>query len=378
VSLVQNLRTSSHFIRNYRWLTGFRQRGGWIAGPSSYYQSEVRERALGITKYLQPEEMIVKSLSLIVSLLLASSGTALAQQSTGIRGSAAGNAKTTATADKEGANVNSSAAGAASATTDHSSANIGYGTELNATLTKPVDARNAKPGDEVTATMSEDIKSDGQVLIKKGSKLMGHVTTARPLSGEKKSAEGGAGSQLGIVFDRAVLKDGSSVPINATVHALAAAESSASMGMSDANAGIAGAGAAGSSGGGLVGGVAGGASGAIGGVAGRTGAIASGTAAGSSAALSRSAGAVGGLNAAGRLTSGSKGTFGLRGIDVSSATSADAKGSILSSSTQNVRLDRGTRMLLVNGGAAGASTIATSKATSSASATAAGTASPAE
>lgn len=322
----------------------------------------------------------MKSVSLIVSLSLAFSGAALAQQSTGIQGSAAGDAQTTATADKEGANVSSRAAGAASATTDHASASIGQGTELNATLTRPVDARNAKPGDEVTATVSEDIKSSGQVLIKKGSKLVGHVTTARPLSGEKnsgekKSAEVGAGSQLGIVFDRAVLKDGTSVPINATVHALAAAESSASMGMSDANAGIAGAGSARSSGGGLVGGVAGGASGAIGGVAGRTGTIANGTVSGSGAALSRSAGAVGGLNAAGRLTSGSKGTFGLKGIDVSPATSADAKGSILSSSTQNVRLDRGTRMLLVNGGAKGASTIETSKATSSASATAAGAAS---
>jgi hypothetical protein len=319
--------------------------------------------------------MIVRSVSLIVSLSLAFSAAALAQQSTGIQGSAAGDAKTTATADKEGANVSSSAAGAASATTDHASASIGHGTELNATLTKPVDARKAKPGDEVTATVSEDIKSSGQVLIKKGSKLTGHVTTVRPLGGGKKSAESGAGSRLGIVFDRAVLKDGTSVPINATVQALAAAESSASMGMSDANAGIAGAGSARSSGGGLVGGVAGGASGAIGGVAGHTGAVANGTVSGSSAALNRSAGAVGGLNAAGRLTSGSKGTFGLQGIDVSPATSADAKGSILSSSTQNVRLDRGTRMLLVNGGAAGASTIETSKAASSASAATAGAAS---
>ena len=299
----------------------------------------------------------MKSASLIVSLSLAFSGAALAQESTGVKASATGNAQTTATANKEGANVGSNGAGAASATTDHASASIDQGTELNATLTKPVDARTAKPGDEVTATVSEDIKSGGHIVVKKGSKLVGHVTTVRPLSGEKKSADGGASSQLGIVFDRAVLKDGTSVPINATVHALAAAESSASMGMHDANAGIAGAGAARSSGGGLVGGVAGGASGAIGGAAGRTGAMANGTLSGSSTALSRSAGAVGGLNAAGRLTSGSQGAFGLKGIDVSPATSTDAKGSILTSSTQNVRLDRGTRMLLVNGGAASASEV---------------------
>jgi hypothetical protein len=47
----------------------------------------------------------------------------------------------------------------------------------------------------------------------------------------------------------------------------------------------------------------------------------------------------------------------LKGIDVSPGAGSDAKGSIISSSTQNVRLDRGTRMLLVSGGAAGAATV---------------------
>lgn len=298
----------------------------------------------------------MKTVSLIMAVSLALSGAAMAQQSTGVQGNAAGSAQATAAADKEGANVSGGAAGAASAGTDHATANVGQGAELNATLSKPVDARKAKPGDEVTATVTDDIKSNGQVVARKGSKLVGHVTTARPLSGAQKSAEGSGSSQLGIVFDRAVLKDGTSVPLNATVQALAAAESSSSMGMSDANAGLAGAGSAAgsarSSGGGLVGGVAGSASGAIGGVAGHTGAIASGTTSGSGAMLSKSANAVGGVNAAGRLTSGSKGTFGLKGIDVSPATSADASGSILSSTTGDVKLDRGTRMLLVNGSAA--------------------------
>ena len=321
----------------------------------------------------------MKTASLIMSVSLAFSGAAMAQQSTSVQGSAAGNAQATAKADKEGANVSGGAAGAASATTNHASADIGQGTELNATLSKPVDARSAKSGDEVTASAGEDIKSNGRVIIRKGSKLVGHVTTARSLSGGKTSAQGNGGSQLGIMFDRAVLKDGTSVPLNATVQALAAAESSASMGMNDANASLGGAGSAAgsarSSGGGLVGNVAGGASGAIGGVTGRTGAVADGTMSGSSAVLSKSANAVGGVNAAGRLASGSKGTFGLKGIDVSPATSVDANGSILSSTTHDVKLDRGTRMLLVIGSAAGSSTMETSKAATNASATAAGAAS---
>jgi hypothetical protein len=312
----------------------------------------------------QLEETIVKSASFIVSLSMAFSGAVLAQQSTGVQGSAAGGAQAAATADKEGASANASGDGAAAATTDRASAGVNQGTQLNATLSRPVDARNAKAGDEITATVSEDVRSDGHVLIKRGSKLVGRVTTARALSG-KRDAEGGTGSQLGIVFDRAVLKNGTTIPLSATVHALAAAESSASSGMSDANAGIAGAGSAAgsarSSGGGLIGGVAGGASGAASGVTGRTGAIANGTASGSGAALGKSAGAVGGLNAAGEFTSGSKGTFGLKGIDVSPATGSDAQGSIVSSSTQNVRLDRGTRMLLVNGSTAGAATASGSR-----------------
>lgn len=324
-----------------------------------YPMRETRESALEASNR-QPEETIVKTATFIVSLSLAFSGAAMAQQSTGVQGSASGEARAAAAADKEGANVSTSGDGAATAKTDHASAGVGQGAELNATLSKSVDARRAKPGDEITATVNEDVKSDGRVMIKRGSKLVGRVTTARALGAEKKSAEGSSSSQLGVVFDRAVLKNGTTVPLSATVQALAAAESSASAGMSDANAGIAGAGSAAgsarSSGGGLVGGVAGGASGAVGGVAGRTGGIANSTVSGSSAALVRSGGAVGGLNAAGEFTSGSKGTFGLKGIDVSPATGGDAQGSIVSSSTQNVRLDRGTRMLLVNGGAAGAAT----------------------
>jgi hypothetical protein len=346
------VRTPSQSAWNDRRRAGIRLRDGWIADPHSYYPiREARESALEASNR-QPEETIVKTATFIVSLSLALSGAAMAQQSTGVQGSASGDARATAAADKEGANVSTSGDGAASAKTDHASAAVGQGTELNATLSKSVDARNAKPGDEITATANEDMKSDGRVLIKRGSKLVGHVTTARALGTEKKAAEGSTSSQLGIVFDRAVLKNGTTVPLSATVQALAAAE---------ANAGIAGAGSAAgsarSSGGGLVGGVAGGASGAIGGVAGRTGSIANGTVSSSSAALVRSAGAVGGLNAAGEFTSGSKGAFGLKGIDVSPATGSDAQGSIVSSSTQNVRLDRGTRMLLVNGGAAGAATV---------------------
>jgi hypothetical protein len=233
----------------------------------------------------------------------------------------------------------------------------------------------------VRAIANEDIKSNGQVMVKKGSKLMGHVTAARPIGNAKGSADGAADSQLGIVFDRAVLKDGREVPLNASIQALAAAQSGASAGMDDVGAGFGSAGgAAGSArsgGGGLVGGVAGGATGAVGGIGGGAGGIVHSGASGTTGVLGKSAGAVGGLNATGQLSSGSKGVFGMKGVDIASATAGSAQGSVLSSSARNVRLDRGTRMLLVNGSGAGSAAAGVSKGASSASGSAAGAASAA-
>ena len=317
----------------------------------------------------QPEatgDRNVKSTSLIVCISLVLSGTALAQQSTGVQGSASGNAAASASADRNGSNAGGSANGTAVGARDDASAGVAQGTELNATLTKPVDARKAKEGDEVTATLNEDIKSDGKVVAKKGSKLVGHVAAARPLGGTGGSTSSKGNSELAVVFDRAVLKDGREVPLNATVRALAAGESRASTGMDDAQAGLGAAGGAAGSmrsgGGGLVGGVAGGATGSLGGVASTAGSAVNSGATASAGALTRSSGAVGGLDATGRLASGSRGVFGLKGIDISSAN--DAQGSVLTSSTRNVSLDRGTRMLLVNGSASGSASGALSKGTS--------------
>jgi hypothetical protein len=46
------------------------------------------------------------------------------------------------------------------------------------------------------------------------------------------------------------------------------------------------------------------------------------------------------------LTSGSRGVFGIDGLEFASSSAGNAQGSVISSSTRNVRLDGGTRMLL--------------------------------
>ncbi|MGH8178218.1 MAG: hypothetical protein ACREV5_18330, partial [Steroidobacter sp.] len=211
----------------------------------------------------------MKSTSLIVCISLALSSAAWAQQSNGAQGSVSGAANASASADRNQANASGSAEGSAAAATNATSADLAQGAELHTTLNKPIDARKAKVGDEVTATVSKNIESDGRVVVNKGAKLVGHVAAARPLSRAKGSADAKGQSELAIVFDRAVLKNGREVPLDATVQALAAAEPRASAGMSDAHAGLGAAGSAAgsarSSGGGLVGGVAGGATGAVGG-----------------------------------------------------------------------------------------------------------------
>src|SRR6185437_7460655 len=142
------------------------------------------------------------------------------------------------------------------------SAALASGTTLQAALTKPVDAKKAKPGDRVTAKLTQDVKSNGHVVLHKGSKLVGHVTEAQA------RGKGQAESKLGIVFDQAQLKGGEEASINAVIQALAPpARATALAGADEAGSLPApmGGGAPAAGGGGLVGGVTRGASSTLGG-----------------------------------------------------------------------------------------------------------------
>lgn len=242
--------------------------------------------------------------------------------------------------DNKGSNTSSTNAGSSTGASGNAGGtSLNAGTTLQAELTKSVDAKKAKPGDEITAKATQDVKSDGKVVVRKGSKLIGHVTEAQARS--KENAE----SKLGLVFDRAVLKDGSEVTFNAVVQALAVVQtaplsSPTDMGMSGSSAGSGGGGRIDPMGGGPVGGVTGEATSTIGSTVGNVTST-TGAAAGSAT------GTVGGVTN-GSLTSNSRGVFGLKGITLSSATSggANAQTSVLSSTTQTVKLDSGTQMVL--------------------------------
>lgn len=278
--------------------------------------------------------------------------TAAAQSSASPQGGASAQSQTSAQTSKSGAQASASGSASTSASTNEgkNSADISSGTKIDATLGSSLDAKKNNPGDRVEARTTQDVKQDGKVVLKKGTHLVGHVTQAQA------GASGQSQSQLGIVFDHAVLKNGEEVPFNATIQALAVAQSSTTAG--------AGADDMMASGGGMgaVSGTARGGGRLAGGVTSTTGATAGsvmntassvpGNAGGTLNTAMRSTGAIGGLTSEGRLASNSSGVFGLHGLSIDSAASSATQGSMIVSSTKNVHLDSGTQMLLSAGGQA--------------------------
>ena len=215
---------------------------------------------------------------------------------------------------------------------------LAEGTSINAVLAKPLDSRNCKPGDQVLATAAEDVKADGKVVVRKGSKLIGHVTKAET------KGEGQANSSLGIVFDRALLKNGQEVQMNSVVQAIAASHANAVPAGDDAFAetsgavGVAHSGSA--AGGGLLGGVTSTARSTTGAVANVGG--------GATSAVTSTVGSTGnvGKGLSGSLNSTSSGVVGLKGLSLATDASNATQGSVITSTGKSVHLDSGTQMML--------------------------------
>ena len=297
-------------------------------------------------------------IAIFVGILFPLSAAAQTQTGTQAGAQASGQASVEAGKTQAQTSAGTSASTSASVLNGQANASLASGTAFNATLSKQVDSKKCKPGDTVTAQTTEAVKSEGKTVIPKGSKVIGHVTQASA------RANGEAQSAVGIVFDKAILKNGQEVPLNVAIQALAAAQSNASVAGADMDAmGGMGASAAGSgmSGGrGALGGVtsaAGGAAGTVTNTAANVGGAAGGAvnsttnAAGGVAGASK--GAIGGLNAAGQLTSNSQGVFGLNGLNLNAAASNATQGSVITSAGKNVHLESGTRMLLVSQAQAG-------------------------
>jgi hypothetical protein len=89
------------------------------------------------------------------------------------------------------------------------------GTTIPAMLDKWVDAQKSKVGDAVVAETTEPVKDAGQVVIPKGSKILGHVTEVKSRSSDDPN------SVLGISFERVTLKKGGELPLRLTIQAIA-------------------------------------------------------------------------------------------------------------------------------------------------------------
>jgi hypothetical protein len=276
---------------------------------------------------------------------------AAAQAQTSAQASAQANGQASVQADKTHTQASGglSSASSASAQSNQTNAGLSSGTAFNAALTAPVDSQKSKPGDAVTARTTETMKSDGKTVLPKGTKLVGRVTQASA------RAKGDSESALAITFDRAILKNGQEVPLNVAIQAMASAQTAASATNADLDTmGGAGTSAAGSGmarSRGAVGGLTSTAGSAVPSVT-NTAATVGGNSTTGVAGASR--GAVGGLNAAGQLTSNSRGVFSMDGLNLNSLATNNTQGSMITSAGKNVHLDNGTRMLMVTQAAASA------------------------
>lgn len=87
-----------------------------------------------------------------------------------------------------------------------------------AVLTKSIELKNATVGQEVNLRIMADIAVDGKTVISKDASLIGHVSAVT------QKGNGAAESQLSIVVDKVVQKDGSEKPIQCIIGAIAMAQ----------------------------------------------------------------------------------------------------------------------------------------------------------
>jgi hypothetical protein len=92
---------------------------------------------------------------------------------------------------------------------------LGVGTAFNASLDEALDTRHMKAGDAVMAEAAEDVYYQRSMIFPKGTKIVGHIVKVTA------SGRGRTGSAIFVQFDKAVMKDGQEVMLNAGIQALA-------------------------------------------------------------------------------------------------------------------------------------------------------------
>lgn len=206
---------------------------------------------------------------------------------------------------------------------------IAAGTVIPAELSKTVDAKKAKQGDKVEAKVAQDLLSNGQVVIPRGSKITGHVTAAKPHD------KADPASNLGIAFDQIEIKNKGPLQFQASIQALAKPMNMMSPSMNPAGA----AEPSGSNGTGNSGPMTGG--------AGRTGMSSPSSATtGAAAPSDASADPQGAAPTGTALSASSQGVVGMEGLTMQANSGDAAQGTVISSADKNVKLESGTQLIL--------------------------------
>ena len=91
---------------------------------------------------------------------------------------------------------------------------LGPGTILSVELSKSLDAKKLKANDKFEARTVIDLLAHGHIVIPRNTKIIGHVTEAK---GHTKQSPGAV---VGIAFDKALMKDGRELPLQAAVQAV--------------------------------------------------------------------------------------------------------------------------------------------------------------
>jgi len=208
---------------------------------------------------------------------------------------------------------------------------IAPGSVLPVSLTKTIDAKKAKTGDEVVAKVTQDMKNNaGEVIVAKDTKVVGHVTEAQARTKEQKESE------VGIAFDRTVMKNGSEMQMPMSIQAIIGPQNNGEQNSQNNAGGGTGYGSA-------PGGTTSNSN------TGRAGGMA-GSAPSQSPAPSAGASAPGDAQQAPSarppITAETKGVVGISDLKLTTAASTANQGSVVSSEKNNVKLESGTLMLL--------------------------------
>jgi hypothetical protein len=219
-------------------------------------------------------------------------------------------------------------AGAANAHASNSM-KIAPGSVIPVQLAKTLDAKKAKTGDEVVATVTQDMKANsGEVLVPKDTKIIGHVTESQARNKEQKQSE------LGIAFDHAMVK-GDQMQLPMSIQAIIAPQNNNAEAAPPAPSGAGPGPTAGNTPSGSMG-------------AGRTGSTAGGGTQSGQQNYPQGGGAEpeGQGGAMPPITANTQGVIGMSDMKLENGAQASQQGSVLSSEKNNVKIEKGTLMLL--------------------------------